>query len=263
MSGTSSVIPNLYQNTADYYDLGNLRASVAVDVKFYKELIPEHASVLEIGCGTGRVSIELAKNGRSVVGVDLSLPMLNVLKSKSESNGVSLEVEQSDMREFNLGRTFDWVIFPFRVFQAMTTDEDRQLCLRAMKQHMNRESRALLCLFDPHPDVLNGWGKKGQIDFDVATEGGGMSIRRISNQLQHNAEKQTIAAEYVIEKYQGETVVEHRTDLIELGYLYRDQMRELLCEEGLEILHEYAGYERQKFESSVYSEQIYIVGKKQ
>lgn len=253
--------PNIYENTADYYDFGNPRPNVAVDVKFYKELIPEHASVLEIGCGTGRVSIELAKCGRSVLGVDLSLPMLNVLQSKCAASDATLEVEQCDMRELDLGRTFDWIIFPFRVFQAMTTDEDRRRCLNAMMRHMNPESRAVLCLFNPHPAVLSGWGKKGLIDFDVEIEDG-LSLRRISNQLNHNAEKQTIAVEYVIEKYQGETVVERYTDMIELGYLYPQQMRELLREVGLDIFHEYAGYEKQSFEPDVYREQVYIVGKK-
>ena len=48
--------PNLYANTAALYDSGNDRALVAVDLEFYMSMIPADANVLEVGCGTGRVT---------------------------------------------------------------------------------------------------------------------------------------------------------------------------------------------------------------
>lgn len=73
---------NLYKNTFRFYDL------IATDfdnddLKFYENfLLIKNSKILEIGCGTGRVSIWLANHGYSVVGLDLSEEMLGVLKKK-------------------------------------------------------------------------------------------------------------------------------------------------------------------------------------
>ena len=48
--------PNLYANTAALYDSGNDRGLVAADLEFYMSMIPADANVLEVGCGTGRVT---------------------------------------------------------------------------------------------------------------------------------------------------------------------------------------------------------------
>ena len=76
---------NLYKNTFRFYDL------IATDfdnddLKFYENFLrSKNSKVLEVGCGTGRVSIWLANNGYSVVGLDLSEEMLGVFKKKNRT----------------------------------------------------------------------------------------------------------------------------------------------------------------------------------
>src|SRR3954467_6255873 len=71
---------------------------------FVSRLSP--ASVLDAGCGTGRVAIELARRGLDVVGVDLDPSMLEVARAKAPD----LTWVQGDLAEVDLGRTFDVVV---------------------------------------------------------------------------------------------------------------------------------------------------------
>ena len=75
-------IKNQYINTAKLYDLDQ-RDNLIADIPFYLEYAKKlNGKILELGCGTGRVSIELAKNGYFVTGLDLSESMLEIYKNK-------------------------------------------------------------------------------------------------------------------------------------------------------------------------------------
>ena len=71
----------------------------------------EPAAVLDAGCGTGRVAIELASRGIDVVGVDLDPPMLREARAKAPH----LDWVEADLRDVDLGRTFDVVAMPGNV----------------------------------------------------------------------------------------------------------------------------------------------------
>ena len=68
------------------------------------------ASVLDVGCGTGRHAIELAKRGYRVTGVDLSAGMLAEAKNKAKAAGVSVNWIHSDAACFSLDGQFDVAI---------------------------------------------------------------------------------------------------------------------------------------------------------
>jgi SAM-dependent methyltransferase len=64
------------------------------------------ATVLDAGCGTGRVAIELVRRGLDVVGVDVDASMLTTARSRAPE----LEWVEADLTTFDLGRTFDVVV---------------------------------------------------------------------------------------------------------------------------------------------------------
>ena len=74
------------------------------EVDFVMRLAP--AAVLDAGCGTGRVAIELARRGVEVVGVDLDPELLGVARTKAPD----LAWVEADLAELDLGRTFDVVV---------------------------------------------------------------------------------------------------------------------------------------------------------
>lgn len=114
-------------NRPDIYDLDYLGYSP--DISFYKSLAKRllnepNSKILELGCGTGRVTVELASGEFKVVGVDISEPMIaEALKKCSDTpddkkpeflvgNMVDVPLEESQ---------FNFIIIPFNSFQQILT----------------------------------------------------------------------------------------------------------------------------------------------
>lgn len=119
-----------YGPASKYYDLFGAKD----DVDFYKELaIRQGRKALELGVGTGRVSIELARAGVAVWGLDNSRYMLTVAegKLKKEKGAVRKRVvlRLGDMRDFRLEDTFPFVYSPSSTFEHCVTTEDQKRCL--------------------------------------------------------------------------------------------------------------------------------------
>ena len=256
--------PNLYEESAALYDKTNVRPSIAADIPFYEALIAPTESVLDVACGTGRVALALAERGTHVTGIDLSPHMLKEFCYKiagRPSVSHRLTLSQADMRAFDLGRTFDWIIFPFRSFQALTSQEDRRRCLASVRHHMHEESRAVVTMFDPDRSILDGWGSKDVLDFESTDETTGLTVRRYQDQLWHDSERQVIAATARYEVYESDALLETYRDELELGYLYPEQCGPLFAACGLAVLDAFGGYDRRPLNTDEQGEQIYVLGK--
>lgn len=104
--------------TADFYDLTTaLDPTLKGDIEIYQDLAPPGASVLELGAGTGRVSLALAQAGRTVLGVDLAPTMLVQAERRkaaaSPDVAARLRFVRGDMAALAFDETFDAVICPF------------------------------------------------------------------------------------------------------------------------------------------------------
>lgn len=253
--------PNLFLNTARFYD-ADLASIAPEDLPFYQELIPSGSSVLELGCGTGRVALTLAKAGCQVTGLDLSDQMLDLFRAKLEKPeyaGLDINLIKEDMADFDLDQHFDWIIFPFRTFQGLFEDHDRRTCLRSVIRHMNETSMAVITMFDPLQPLLDEWGVKGNVDFTLNIEGTDKYLRRLTDQTNHNKSKQIIEAELIYQIFQGDEILEEHRDLLRLGYLFPSESRQLFKQEGFLILEEYSTYDFQPLIEIEQKEQIFVL----
>lgn len=109
------------------------------ELDFYHDFLARHPEslqgVLEIACGTGRVTIPLAKAGYQITGFDVSPELLEIARSKTigESNPAWI---QADMRTFELDLKFGVVISPGHSFQFMNTAEEQVQCLEQVNRHL-------------------------------------------------------------------------------------------------------------------------------
>lgn len=97
---------------APIYEQNVFTKNTAKEVDFLIEelALPPGASVLDVGCGTGRHSIELAKRGYAVTGLDLSAEMLAQAKQAGTAAGVNVEWIRADATRFSLPRRYDAAI---------------------------------------------------------------------------------------------------------------------------------------------------------
>jgi len=117
------------------------------EVDFYKDLI-EHSplqshGVLEIACGTGRITMRLAEDGIDVTGFDISSELLEIARHKSLGMP-NVNWLVGDMRTFHTERQFGFVISPGHSFQFMITPDDQVKCLEQIKRHLVPEGMLVL-----------------------------------------------------------------------------------------------------------------------
>lgn len=236
---------NLYSNTARFYDKGNEIKKYDVDFKFYERYINKNTRVLEIGCGTGRVTIPLSSKCESIVGLDLSESMLNMLQSKlgniklkSESN---IKLIKGDMTNFNLNQQFDLIIFPGLTFISLISYDQRVKCLECVKKHMSNDCKVIIDQFNPNPDKFDINNEK--FDFEYFDDEVGYNIKKYSIQESHDKNNQIISMKYIYRVFDNEKLIEEIEDSFELGYLFDTEAKQLFASVGLEIINKYAGYD--------------------
>lgn len=116
----------LFENYGNNYEKEVYTTGTMAEVDFIEKEINHDKSlaILDIGCGTGRHSIELAGRGYKVTGLDLSLSMLNKAKEKAQNAGFQVNFIQKDARDFDFHETFDLAIMLCEgAFPLMETDE--------------------------------------------------------------------------------------------------------------------------------------------
>jgi len=133
-------------------DMGR-SADLMRDVPFYLELAREAAvhgqRVLELGCGTGRVTIPIAQAGIEVVGLDSAPAMLEVARHKAAAARINVQWVTADMTGFSLKQHFGLIIIPFRSFLHLLTDAEQLACLRCVYEHLSLGGRFALNFFVP------------------------------------------------------------------------------------------------------------------
>jgi SAM-dependent methyltransferase len=147
-------------------DFGLLYDSVPLyaarqDVGFYvAEAQSASGSVLEVGCGTGRILLPIARAGCSITGIDSSQHMLERCRAKLAAEPAAVQsrvtLAQHEMRDFNLGATFALIIAPFRVVQHLTTADDQLRFLATITRHLVPKGRLIFDVFNPRFDMLVG-----------------------------------------------------------------------------------------------------------
>ncbi len=144
----------IYDNGWEYDALGMGQATVA-EAAFYRSQLPETGgSMLELACGTGRLTIPLAEAGIKIVGIDNSPAMLAVAREKAAQVGAQPIFVEADIRAFMLDEKFDVIFLPNNSLGHLHTLSDIQGCLVSTKRHLNAKGRFVVHMFNPSLALL-------------------------------------------------------------------------------------------------------------
>ena len=145
-----------YDKWADVYDL--VYSYVQDDINFFVEESKVcNGEILELGSGTGRVTIPIASAGCTVTGLDFSSKMISLARKKASDilpNAENLDFVHQDMRDFDLRKKFSKIFIPFRGFQSLLSVEDQQLTLRSIKNHLDSDGKLIFGIFVPDPLMI-------------------------------------------------------------------------------------------------------------
>jgi SAM-dependent methyltransferase len=215
---------------------------------FTRPIAARDGAVLEVACGTGRVTRELARDDVRLIGVDASTPMLEVARENSRDL-TNVRFVEGDMRTFDLGETFALIIVPGHSFQFMLTTEDQLACLANLKRHL--ASDGTLILHVDHQSVewlgslLAGQGGIFETGEEYLHPVTGRRYRP-ARAWTYAPATQTATAHTIWEELDGASAVIRRweRDPVPLHCLFRFEMEHLLARAGFEVQALYGDFLR-------------------
>ena len=241
---------NSYSVAAKYYDGAYGAMRDLTDAPFYLELAKENSGpVLEIGCGTGRVLLPIARAGVEIHGLDNSAPMRHILMQNLA--GETPEVQRrvtlhaADMRDFRLNRTFPLVTIPFRPMQHMHTLEDQILALKSAAAHLNERGVLAFDVFYPKFEVLHvGIGEERlEAEWSPASEPQTL-IRRFYRKELVDKINQTFTLTFIFRTYRNGQLELEETDPLKMSYYTYPHLKLLFLLAGLEPIAEYGSFDK-------------------
>ena len=129
-------------------------ASYDSDLPLWRELAEERGGpVLDVGCGTGRVALDLAARDLEVVGVDADTELVAVLNDRARERALPATALAADARTLDLGANYPLAILPMQVAQLLGGPGGRTSMLAAVRRHLQPGGLLAIALADPFDDV--------------------------------------------------------------------------------------------------------------
>ncbi|MEW6069848.1 MAG: class I SAM-dependent methyltransferase [Candidatus Thermoplasmatota archaeon] len=193
--------------------------------------LPEHAKILDLACGIGRHSIELAKRGYNVTGLDYSTVFVNKAKKMAKDAKVNVRFFQGDMRKIPFKNKFDAVINMFTSFGYFHKDEDNMKVLKAVAKCLNRRGKFLLDTVNRDWLIRHFQAKDWyQCDDDILV----LEERKL------NLERSRIETKWIMIKESKRKEYFHS-----LRLFTHSELLELLNRAKLKVLASYGGFEKE------------------
>lgn len=141
-----------YDEIADVYATDMGQSMPFDDVGWYRDFCArQRGAVLELGCGTGRILIELLDAGLDAVGADRSLPMLARLRTDAAARGLAARVLQSDLRALAVRGRFAAILLPYSLITYLTDVRVAVEVLANLRPLLDDDGCLVLDAFVPQP----------------------------------------------------------------------------------------------------------------
>ena len=241
-------LEDFYRISAEHYDADYRARGHVEDIPLYVELARKSGGpVLEMGCGTGRILIPIAREGVAIHGMDMSEDMLGQLrKSLSHEPQIvqdAVTLTRGDIRSTQVSGQFALVTAPFRVAQHLLTREDQRAWLRNVRRHLRAGAELVFDVFNP--DFTRMTGSQSHIDVERQLPGGRVLRRCAEFAARFEVQVLEIELTWAIEGC-GERVYERKAQF-QLRWYTRPELENLLELEGFEILNYWGSFKRERF----------------
>ena len=132
-------------------------AAYDLDLPLWRELAG-HAGgpVLDLGAGTGRVALDLARRGYDVTALDADPDLVHELAARARKREVRVRTAAADARSFDLGRRFSLAIAPMQVVQLLGGARGRRSALECIHRHLEPGGVFAAALADPFEGIPDG-----------------------------------------------------------------------------------------------------------
>jgi SAM-dependent methyltransferase len=172
--------------------------SYDADLPLWEELAARGGRVLELGCGSGRVALHLARLGHEIVGLDSEAPLVDAVNSRARADALPARAAVANATSFELRARFRLVLAPMQLVQILGGERRRRAMLARVAAHLEPGGLFAVSLVDPRglldtasgavengggaplPDVreLDGW-IFSSLPLAVRDDGGAITVERL------------------------------------------------------------------------------------
>jgi len=247
-----------FDKVADIYDF---YVNVDFDIPFFLRETEEYkGEILELMCGTGRVSIPLLESGRHMTCIDYSEAMLATFEQKIKNRNFPVRLIQADATHPDLGKRFGMIILPFHsLYEIISTNLQIQ-ALQSVSSHLVKNGVFILTLQNPKTRLKSADGTTRILGNFSVDENRHLII---SSMNQYNA------SEKLVSGYQRYEIFDSNNTLIEKRYLeinfkpiWDSELKEMIRNTGLRIEEVYGDYSHGKFNENTSDFMIYKMRKR-
>jgi SAM-dependent methyltransferase len=212
--------------------------------------------VLELACGTGRLTIPLKKAGVDITGLDLAAPMLKRAAAKAADAGVKIKFVNGDARAFRLGRSFKLIFMAFNSMQHLGRLEDLEGLFASVKKHLAPGGRFIFDVFNPDPLCLVRDPQEllPVAYYDDPAGGGKMLVNE-----QYSYDKDTQISR-IIWHYRRERDGHTVKKSLNLRCFFPQELPALLKYNGFRVAARYGNFRRAPFKGK-HLKQVFICGR--
>ena len=247
--------PIRFDDVADLYDdyvVWN------ADIPFWtRETERIRGKVLELTCGTGRVSIPLLRAGIDLTCVDYSGGKLNRFRAKLDHEGLSCPVIESDITELSLPGRFDLAFIPFHSFQEIVDRSKHQPTLERILSHLTESGRFICTLQNPAVRLNSIDGKPHLIGRFRRESGGSLEV---SSQLSYDLPSDLVQGHQLYHLYDdSDTLIETRHLDISFVLFPKDEFERLVLAAGFQVEALYGNYDATHFDHGSSPSMIWVL----
>jgi SAM-dependent methyltransferase len=249
----------MYEAIAPFYDL--IHADLTADITFLLSLAAETGGpILELGCGTGRLLMPLARAGHLVTGLDSSPAMLERARQRlgEEAEAVQERVTlvEGDMTSFNLDGRFSLAVIPYNTLMHLSPVQ-ATAAFRQVAAHLEKDGHLFLDLANPLVVAQTPNDRLLTLEQCAAEPGTGrMLVLSASTRVNPGDQTLDIIWFYDVSPAGGGPV--HRTVVpIHYHYFFPHELELMLSGAGLALQGMYGDYEKRPFGEE--SERLLVV----
>jgi SAM-dependent methyltransferase len=228
---------------ADLYDS---YVKVNLDIPFFIDETSQFDNeILELMCGTGRVSIPLLKSGRKLCCVDYSKKMLDVFKNKTNGKDYPVRLIQMDVTKLDLNKKFGLILLPFHSLSEILSDDLQYKALQCISKHLKPGGIFICTLHNPTTRLKTADGITRQLGEFKLNDNKKMIVS-YSNLF--NSETRIVSGFQLYEIYNDSNILlEKRTLKINFKPISDSEFKKLITPLSLEIIKTYGDYSKKEF----------------
>jgi len=231
------------------------------DIPFYvTRATSVRGPVVELGVGTGRVAIPIARAGQDVIGVDLSGAMLTEGARRAATDRVADKIRfvEADMRTFVADPAVELVIIPFRGFMHMLTVEDQLAALGSIRRSLVPGGLLVLNILLPDPELqVAQHGRKISHGEFVDERGRRCEMWGLP---EYDVTAQLLHLRVGLDVYEGDRVIDTIETGFDLRLIHRFEFEHLLIRAGFEVEALYGWFDERPLEGDA-REMIWVARK--